>query len=66
VILKIVSKAVATKLDPIANRIISPNQTAFIKGRFILDGVLALHETVHEMRTQKSACILLKLDFEKA
>jgi hypothetical protein len=66
VIFKIVSKAVAFKLDPIANRVISPNQTAFIKGRFILDGVLALHETVHEMRRQKAAGILLKIDFEKA
>jgi exonuclease III len=47
VVFKMVSKAVATKLDPIANRVISPNQTAFIKGRFILDGVLALHEVVH-------------------
>jgi exonuclease III len=66
VIFKFVSKAVATKLDPIANRVISPNQTAFIKGRFILDGVLALHELVHEVKSKKEACVLLKLDFEKA
>jgi hypothetical protein len=32
VIFKIVSKAMATKLDPIAHRIICPNQIAFIKG----------------------------------
>jgi hypothetical protein len=66
VIFKMVSKAVATKLDPIANRVISPNQTAFIKGRFILDGILALHEVVHEVKAKREACILLKLDFEKA
>jgi exonuclease III len=66
VIFKMVSKAVATKLDPIANRVISPNQTAFIKGRFILDGILALHEVVHEVKANREACILLKLDFEKA
>jgi hypothetical protein len=66
VIFKIVSKALATKLDPIANRIISPNQTAFIKGRFILDGVLALHEIVHELKVKRQGCLLLKLDFEKA
>ncbi|KAK1648520.1 hypothetical protein QYE76_066325 [Lolium multiflorum] len=35
VVFKIVSKALATKLDPIANRIISPNQPAFIKGRVL-------------------------------
>jgi hypothetical protein len=66
VVFKIVSKALATKLDPIANRIISPNQIAFIKGRFILDGVLALHEIVHEMKMRRQWCLLLKLDFEKA
>ncbi|KAK1666668.1 hypothetical protein QYE76_054827 [Lolium multiflorum] len=66
VIFKIVSKAFATKLDPIAHRIISPNQTAFIKGRFILDGVLALHEIVHELKVKRQGCLLLKLDFEKA
>jgi hypothetical protein len=66
VVFKIVSKALASKLDPIANRIISPNQTAFIKGRFILDGVLALHEIVHELKIRKQGCLLLKLDFEKA
>jgi hypothetical protein len=66
VVFKIVSKAFTVKLDPIAHRIISPNQTTFIKGRFILDGVLALHEIVHEAKTKKLGCILLKLDFEKA
>jgi hypothetical protein len=66
VIFKIVSKAFATKLDPIAHRIISQNQTAFIKGRFILDGALALQEIIHEMKSKKLGGILLKLDFEKA
>jgi hypothetical protein len=65
VIFKIVSKCFATKLDPIANRIISPNQTAFIKGRLITDGVLALQEVIHEMKVKKLGGILLKLDFEK-
>jgi hypothetical protein len=37
VIFKIVSKCFASKIDPIANRIISPNQTVFIKGRLITD-----------------------------
>jgi hypothetical protein len=65
VIFKIVSKCFATKMDPIANRIISPNQTAFIKGRLITDGVLALQEVIHEMKVKKLGDILLKLDFKK-
>jgi hypothetical protein len=66
VIFKIISKAYATRLDPIANRIISPNQTAFIIGRNILDGPLALIEIIHTLRIKKQGGILLKLDFEKA
>jgi hypothetical protein len=66
VIFKIVSKHFASKLDPIAHRVISQNQTAFIKGRFILDGALALQEIIHEMKSKKLGDIFLKLDFEKA
>jgi hypothetical protein len=66
VIFKIISKAYACKLDPIAHRIISPNQTAFIKGRNILDGPLALLEIIHDIRKRKHSGVLLKLDFEKA
>jgi hypothetical protein len=66
VIFKIVSKCYATKVDPIADRIISPNQTTFIKARLIIDGVLALHEVIHELKVMKLGGILLKLDFEKA
>jgi hypothetical protein len=66
VIFKIVSKAFAVRLDPIAHRIINLCQTTFIKGRNILDGSLALIEIVHELRKKKLGGILLKLDFEKA
>jgi hypothetical protein len=66
VIFKIVAKGYASRLDPVANRIISPKQTAFIKGRNILDGPLALIEIIHEIKSKKLGGILLKLDFEKA
>jgi hypothetical protein len=66
VIFKIVSKAYTSRMDPVANRIIGPHQTAFIKGRNILDGPLALIEIIHEIKTKKLGGILLKLDFEKA
>jgi hypothetical protein len=46
--------------------VISPSQTAFIKGRFIQDGPLALHEIIHELKSKNLPAILLKLDFEKA
>jgi hypothetical protein len=48
VIFKIISKAYATCLGHVANRIISPNHTAFIKGKKF-DGTLTLIEIVHEL-----------------
>jgi hypothetical protein len=66
VIFKLVSKAFACRLTPVAHRIISQSQTAFIKGRFIQDGPLALHEIIHELKSKNLPAVLLKLDFEKA
>jgi type VI protein secretion system component Hcp len=37
-----------------------------IPGRNILEGVIILHETMHEMRKRKRKVIIMKLDFEKA
>jgi hypothetical protein len=66
VIFKLISKAFATRLSPIAHRTVALTQTAFIKGRFIHDGALALHEIIHELKAKNLPAILLKLDFEKA
>jgi len=42
------------------------SQSAFLKGRNIMNGVLALHETLHETKRKGKTGIILKLDFEKA
>jgi hypothetical protein len=49
-----------------AEKLISKTQTAFIPGKYILEGVVILHEVLHEIRIQKSQGVILKLDFEKA
>jgi hypothetical protein len=66
VIFKFISKAFAIRLSPIAHRVISPTQTAFIKGRLIHDGALALHEIIDEIKFSGQRAVILKLDFEKA
>jgi hypothetical protein len=48
------------------DKLISKTQTTFIPGRYILEGVVILHEILHELRSRKSQGIILKLDFEKA
>jgi hypothetical protein len=54
------------RLTPYAEKLISNTQTAFIPGRYILEGVIILHEIVHELRVKKMKGIVLKLDFQKA
>ena len=43
-----------------------PYQFALLKGRYIHDGILALHEIIHEVKSQRQKGVFLKLDFQKA
>jgi predicted secreted Zn-dependent protease len=63
---KIFTKVLANRLTSIASKLIKPSQTAFLPGRYILEGVVILHETIHELHRKKEKGIILKLDFEKA
>lgn len=49
-----------------AQKLIDPCQSAFIKGRYIVDGAVMLHEITHELRVKKKKGVILKIDFEKA
>jgi hypothetical protein len=47
---KIFPKLLIDRLTPMASKLISTNQTTFIKGRNILEGVVILHEVIHEFK----------------
>jgi hypothetical protein len=66
VIFKFVAKAFAIRLAPLAHRTIDRSQSAFIRGRCLHEGVLALHEILHDLRSKKLSALILKLDLEKA
>jgi hypothetical protein len=63
---KIFTKAATIRLNSVADHVVRPTQTAFMQGRYILDGVVTLHETVHELHHKKMNGVILKIDFEKA
>lgn len=63
---KILAKVLARRLARVMNSIISLNQSAFLKGRNLGDGVLVLNELVDFAKKSKLECIILKVDFEKA
>jgi hypothetical protein len=62
---KFFTKVLASRLMEVVDDIISENQTAFIRGRNILEGAQILHEVIHELSSKKQSGIILKLDFEK-
>jgi hypothetical protein len=47
---KIFPKLLIDRITPLADKIISESQTTFIKGMNILEGVVILHEVIHELR----------------
>jgi hypothetical protein len=53
-------------LASLMNRIISLNQSAFIKGRYILESVVTAHEVMHSVHQFEDKGIVIKLDCEKA
>jgi len=62
---KILSKVLANRLRLVIGGLISETQSAFVKDRQILDGVLIANEVVDEARKSKTELLLFKVDFEK-
>jgi hypothetical protein len=59
-----------TKVDIIivnfvADHVVRLTQTAFMHGRYILDGVVNFHEMIHKLHRKKLNGVVLKIDFEK-
>lgn len=63
---KILTKTLTLRLELVVAKLVHREQTAFIKGRNIMSGIMVLHEVIHETRRKKEMGIILKLDFEKA
>ncbi|GKD31482.1 cysteine-rich receptor-like protein kinase [Tanacetum coccineum] len=63
---KIISKILATRLAKLIPSIISPNQSAFISGRQILDECLIANEIINMAKLEGHKLLLFKVDFDKA
>ncbi len=63
---KIFTKVATNRIMGVAQKVISPIQTAFIPGRNIMEGVVILHETLYELHRKDKSGVILKIDFEKA
>ena len=63
---KIIVKVLANRLKGVLNKVISKTQSAFIKGRQILDLILIANESLDSRRRSGEPSILCKMDVEKA
>jgi hypothetical protein len=55
------TKVGTNRITGIAPRVIKPKQSAFMPGRNILEGVVILHETIHELHSKKLYGFYLRL-----
>lgn len=53
------------RLAMVIHRLVSPNQTCFLVGRQIIDGVLIANEFINYIKNSGSKMLLFKVDFEK-
>ena len=66
VLYKIVTKVIANHLKPLLPSLISLEQTGYVKGRQILDGIILAHEVIHSLKITKNPSMMLKLNLSKS
>lgn len=63
---KMLAKVLSSRIKKVLPKFIDENQTAFHRGRDMLDGVIVANKITHEMKIKKQKRGIYKVDFEKA
>lgn len=63
---KLVVKVFVGRLSTVMDKLTSPNQSTFLKGRLLIDGVVVVNKLTDLAKKSKKSCLILKVDFEKA
>ena len=63
---KIIIKVISNHLKSLLPSLIYLEQTRYVEGCQILDGIILAHEVIHSLKLTKNTGILLKLDISKA
>eukprot|EP00253_Pinus_taeda_P006641 PITA_06641 len=66
VIYKLISKVVANRLKPLLPLLILTEQTGYVEGRQIMDGIILSNEVIHSLKILKKPGMIMKLDLSKA
>jgi hypothetical protein len=63
---KLEAKVLAKRLALVMGSLVATTQSAFLKGRFLVDGVMVVNEVLDLAKKTGKGCLVLKVDFEKA
>ena len=63
---KIATKAIAVRMKTVLPSIINPDQTGFLKGRFLGENIRLIDEVIDYTEFKTIPGLLLFVDFEKA
>ena len=63
---KIISGAYANRLKTVLDKIIHPNQKAYLEGRYIGEVTKSLHDAMHDLETNQKDATIVLIDFSKA
>ncbi|XP_071698931.1 uncharacterized protein [Rutidosis leptorrhynchoides] len=63
---KVIAKLLANRLKGVIPNLVGYEQSAFIKGRNILDGALVADESLSFLKSKRLKSVVFKVDFEKA
>ena len=63
---KIASKAIARRIEPMLSKLVHPDQTGFIKGRYIGENIRLINDIMEQTQVNNIPGILISVDFKKA
>jgi hypothetical protein len=63
---KLLAKVLAGRLTKVIGSVIPHTQSAFVKGRSLVEGVVVVNEVIDYAKKSGKDCLILKVDFEKA
>ena len=63
---KVASSSIANRMKKVLNKIISPDQNGFMKGRYIGDCIRTIYDTMLSLNKDNLPGVLFCIDFEKA
>jgi len=63
---KIASKAIARRIEPMLSKLVHPDQTGFIKGRYIGENIRLISDIMEQTQVNNTPGILVSVDFKKA